>query len=392
MNKKLLLIAYDFPPILSPESIQVQRKMVALADAGMEIFVITAHANAYFELYDNNLLVKHPNIHIMRTKKPLLEWGINVLCKLLNITDRKLWWYFFARKKALKLIQDEGIAMLYTNSNPLVSHLVGLGVKRRYPGIRWIAHFSDPWTLNPYIRYPLRLQYRLNRYLEKHVIKNADKVTVTSEKTKRLLEKHFKSNIKTYVVPHFFDPEKYRYVKGGESPSIRIVYTGNLYGLRSIKHLLDALQKYKKRGIEFAFYGKVNPKDIQRVYQLGLERIVSFHGQVSYDESLRIIDGADILLVVDAPLENSPFFPSKLVDYIGAKKPIFALTPKNSTTGEILTLIHNDKLIAEGDNEEEISQVLSKIINREFGAKTYENIERFNMHHAATILETILFS
>jgi hypothetical protein len=36
---------------------------------------------------------------------------------------------------------------------------------------------------------------------------------------------------------------------------------------------------------------------------------------------------ADLLLVVDAPAERSPFLPSKLVEYVGAGRPIAAFSP-----------------------------------------------------------------
>ena len=37
-----------------------------------------------------------------------------------------------------------------------------------------------------------------------------------------------------------------------------------------------------------------------------------------------------MLLILDAPFKISVFFPSKLVDYIGANKPILAITPEGS--------------------------------------------------------------
>ena len=40
-----------------------------------------------------------------------------------------------------------------------------------------------------------------------------------------------------------------------------------------------------------------------------------------------MMESADLLLIVDAPGEISVFLPSKLVDYIGAGRPICALTP-----------------------------------------------------------------
>jgi hypothetical protein len=40
---------------------------------------------------------------------------------------------------------------------------------------------------------------------------------------------------------------------------------------------------------------------------------------------------ADGLLVIDAPAEESVFLPSKLIDYIGAGRPILGLTPPGTS-------------------------------------------------------------
>jgi glycosyltransferase involved in cell wall biosynthesis len=54
---------------------------------------------------------------------------------------------------------------------------------------------------------------------------------------------------------------------------------------------------------------------------------VQFHEQLPYKESLKKCAGCDVLLLIDAATSiPSPFLPSKLVDYLAFKKPIFGLT------------------------------------------------------------------
>src|SRR6185312_7698921 len=57
---------------------------------------------------------------------------------------------------------------------------------------------------------------------------------------------------------------------------------------------------------------------------------------VSYEESLRLMCTADALLIIDAPFEHNVFFPSKLVEYLWARRPILALTPPG-TSADIVT-------------------------------------------------------
>jgi hypothetical protein len=391
VDKSVLFIAYDYPPILSPESIQIQRRALALAEEGVKVFVLTAHQSPLFETLDPSLVATHPNITIVSALRPCFEKLLNIVCKVAEITDRKFWWQFYALPVAKKLIETEQIGVIYSHATPLVDHLIGLKLKTAFPALRWIAHFSDPWTLNPYITYRTRWQLRLNRKLEARVLQTADAVTVTSERTKTLFAAHFPIEAKISVLPHVFDPGLYASAKPNSGNKTVIVHTGNIYGLRSIAPLLEALNRTKPTDQEFHFYGRIKPSEACMVQELGLEDCVKIFPQIPYLESIRVINEADMLLVVDAPLENSPFFPSKLADYIGAGKPIIALTPSDSATADILHTIGNDKLIASSDSLEGINALLPKI-SRNKETRTYRHIEAFDMTRSFPHIKKVFFA
>lgn len=207
-------------------------------------------------------------------------------------------------------------------------------------------------------------------------MKSCDILTVTSIKTKGLFieEFNFLKN-KIHVLPHTFDKKKY--FKGIKKLDKKVVvHTGNIYGLRTLKYFLEALRELDLQNYEFHFYGKVKMEEISLVEEYNLKNVIKIYSQISYLESLHVISNADYLMVVDAPLKSSPFFPSKLADYIGAKKPIIALTPKNSATCDILNSINNNKMIASSDSVNEIKKVLLGLENKE---KSYTNIDFYSM-------------
>jgi len=381
MNKKnILLITYDFPGILSPESIQVQRRAICLANNGHKVFVLTSHENPLFESYDNELLIENENIFIFRTKRPYFEYILNVYFKLYDIADRKHWWKYYAVQFAKKMIKKYNINLLYSDSHPFVSHLVGFEVKKSFPDLYWVAHFSDPWTLNPYTTYKTKIQKNINIKLEQKILTLCDSLTVTSDKTKDLYLKHFKFlNNKISTVPHMFDASLYNNKIGITKNKISIIHTGNIYGLRTIKYLLEVLRENEYMNLEFIFYGKVKREEIDLISKYKLLETVKIYSQISYKKSIDIISNADFLLVVDAPLVDSPFFPSKLVDYIGSNKPIFALTSKKSSTEDILKFISNDQFIASADCKKDITVVLERM-NHEY-SNSFKNIEYFNMNN-----------
>ncbi len=68
------------------------------------------------------------------------------------------------------------------------------------------------------------------------------------------------------------------------------------------------------------------------------EGLVDFQRTVGYEESLDLMTSAHGLLVIDAPAAESVFLPSKLVDYIGAGRPVLGMTPPGTATRLITEL------------------------------------------------------
>ena len=68
---------------------------------------------------------------------------------------------------------------------------------------------------------------------------------------------------------------------------------------------------------------------------------------------------ADALLVLDAPAEASVFLPSKLIDYIGARRPIFGITPPGVSASLIRELGGE---VADPGDAHAIADGLSRVI------------------------------
>ncbi|CCO23239.1 glycosyltransferase [Maridesulfovibrio hydrothermalis] len=360
MKKSILFIAYDFPPILSPESIQVQRRAITLAGNGHRVHVLTCCSQPDFEFLDPALVRYHDNLTIHRINRIPCEKWLHYLCAGLEITDRKFWWRFPAAKAALRLISEFNIENLYTHSTPLVNHLTGLAVKKANPELNWTAHFSDPWTLNPYVSYRSRLQKKINKIFEKSVISKADTITVTSDKTRDLFVSGLDADAsRIKVLPHVFDPALYTR-KTTESQKKIVAHTGNIYGLRSAAPFIEAVANVRPENLEFHFYGRMKDEE-RRLAEEKCPELIKFFDPIPYLDSIRVLSEADILMVIDAPLKDSPFFPSKLADYIGAGKPVVALTPLSSTTTSIVRDIQKDLLVADSADVPSIAALLRRI-------------------------------
>jgi glycosyltransferase involved in cell wall biosynthesis len=134
---------------------------------------------------------------------------------------------------------------------------------------------------------------------------------------------------------------------------ITVRYIGNFYGCRQPHGFLKALQQFpheQRPQIRIEFIGSSTQSLRETIRTLGLDDVVFTFPPVSYRDSLRLMSSADILLVIDAPTEKNPFLPSKLIDYIGASKPILGITPPGTSQKLIeemgFLVAHPDNLVA----------------------------------------------
>lgn len=342
----LLYISYDFPPILSPESIQSCRTAKYLFLRGWEPLVLASEEEPVFESIDPELSTLIPKgLEIHRSESfPLVFFMkmLQVYHALLGDPDRKRWWVKHALPLALNIISEKKPDLIYSHANPLTCHMLALTLKQKTE-LPWVAHFSDPWVDNPYFRYRDPIRKRLNQRLEKLAFDNADAVIFTTDETRKIYSKKYPHQ-KFFVVPHSFDPDILNISPNQEERnSLQFVHTGSVYGLRTPEPLFQGLSSFIgrypgiKSSLEFLFVGRFDRRFRPLIRRYGLGDVVKIRGTVPYLESLRILKKADVLLLIEAASEEeSIFLPSKLVDYVGIGKPIFAITPSKGPTARFI--------------------------------------------------------
>jgi hypothetical protein len=215
--------------------------------------------------------------------------------------------------------------------------LVGLRLQRRLR-LPWVAHFSDPWSDNPF-RAADVLANRINRRRERDTIAAADRVIFTSRETRELVMAKYPAawRTKADVLPHSFDPALYP-ERAAKQDRIVIRHLGNFYGARTPYPLFRALRALWDRdralldGVAVELVGRI-PLGMRwhPSWRALPDGLVTVRSTVPYSESLRLMSEADLLLVMDAPAEISVFLPSKLIDYLGAGTPIMGIVPPGTS-------------------------------------------------------------
>ncbi len=323
---RLIFLSWCYPPMNVPRAVQVARLAGATAIRPLEIFCAAAGESAPG---DGVTVRRLPD----RNHVPFAARGtIGRVAAALAVPDTQRGW----ARAAAREIAARGVAaddVLVTFGQPMSDHLAGLELKRRF-GMRWIAHFSDPWSDNPFAaRVPL---FRLrNRRLERSVVAAADHLLLTSVETVELVMRKYPAawRAKASVLPHAFDARLYP-PRAAASGPLMLRYLGSLYGERSPIPLLRGIESLTQRAPALAarltieFIGDTAPRFKDAAARLALPPgLARFLPAIPYESALAAMRAADILVHIDAPADQSVFLASKLIDYIGARRPILGVTP-----------------------------------------------------------------
>lgn len=368
--KNILFVSYHFPPIGGVGVQRTLKYIKYLPYFGWKPFVLT-QKGAKWKTDESELLSYLPaNAEILRVKPWVHIWEFfpaassfwgkirNTFTKVLNyisIPDRAIFWCLPSIRKAVRLIKNKNIEVIYTTSPPNSTHLLGylLSQITKRP---WIADFRDPWVEDPLIdrnKFSSRIRLKIQTPMEARVIASTQRITVTTEQTREGFIKKYGSLVsqKISVIPNGYDPEDFAGLEPlGHNNKFRITYTGSLRSLRTCIPFLQALQELLKekpelrKEISVTFFGQQKSQEAVFVKKAGLSDIVKFHGYVSHKESLQHQISSDVLLLfmtVPSSKGGGQILPAKIFEYIASGKPILGILPPEGEAGK---LIQNENL------------------------------------------------
>jgi glycosyltransferase involved in cell wall biosynthesis len=355
MTRRLLAISWEMPPLSGPRAVQVGRMLKFLVPLGWDSTVVCFAPRARRYGQDDELAesLRTPGVTLVPVRSPedtlfvRAVWRIVPPLKLLP--DEHSVWIRPASRTALRLARTARFDVLVSFGQPWSDHLIGRRVHRA-TGLPWIAHFSDPWIDSPYL-IGQSWQRRLWARMEAEVVRHANALVFTNTQTAAWVMRKYPREWqrKVHVVPHGFDPDVVEKLAGARNQRgaaaqgpLTIAHTGRFYeGMRTPEPLLRALAALTRRRpiakeLRVAFVGPADRSHRRLAIELGLDEMVEFTGRLPFAESLRRAADADVLMVIDAPSDDSLFLPSKLIDYLPLDKPILALTPPHGASADVV--------------------------------------------------------
>jgi glycosyltransferase involved in cell wall biosynthesis len=419
--KKFLIITYYWPPG-SGAGVQRWLKFARyLPEYGWEPVILTVDPDyAAYPALDNSLEKDLPEgIKVHRTKAT--DWfriysrdksnvpsagfakskGNSFKEKVLRfirgnffIPDPRRGWNRFAYKKAIEIIESEKINHIITTSPPHSTQLIGLKLKKKYPGIKWIADLRDPWTDIYYYKqfYPTFISKMIDRSFEINVLKSSVKIITVGKSLKDLfVSKVPEIESKIEVITNGYDEDDFKEAINIIPERFTISYIGTLSETYPVEGLLSSLEKLKNEGKDFLFrlIGTVSPVQKEKILKkLGTES-TKFIPYVSHNEAINyMMSSSVLLLIIPDHHSNRSILTGKLFEYLASGKPVLCLGPGDGDAAAILSESGTGKTFAYNDFVS-IAAYLSVLLNV-ISNPPDNKIKKFSRKELTNLLTSIL--
>lgn len=387
--KRVLIITYYWPPSGGAGVQRVLKFVKYLPEFGISPVVLTVDpSQASYPRLDSSLEADIPeSVRVVRTssseplrmlmaiagrkavphagfadnaKPGLLQRAMRWVRGNLLIPDARRGWVRHAVQAAECIIRAEQIDAVLISSPPHSAQLIGLELKKRWPGLRIVADMRDPWTDIFYVNelFEGKRAKRRNAAWEAQVVKQADAITVVGPSMKQALAQRYGAevNAKTSVITNGFDEEDLERI--GKIPltaeRFRITYVGTMAGSYAPGVLFEAVLKVLAANpaiaLELRFVGGEFPEVRKMAEAAGLGGRCTWEGQVPHDEALREMAAAQmLLLVIPQGIGDERILTGKLFEYIGVGRPILGIGPAHGDAAAVIESCSAGRMFGRGE-------------------------------------------
>ena len=335
--RKLLIIAYAFPPFPAPGSARAWRFYKYLPEFGYETHILTASRP------------DKPLPRVTFVPPPPRSFLERVLRKFFFPADDDVLWIHPAITAAKRLIAETPVDAVLSTIPPIHGHTVAYLLKKR-TGLPWIADYRDPVVGNPF-RTTQGLPGLVDRVMDRRFFRTADLlVAVTDRVVAEWIQSRPEVAGKTAVLWNGFDPDEYIVPKPIPLRSYRVLaHIGSFYGGRNPVVPMASIDRLIGRGVlnperlRLRFIGPLEPairSKNQRLFdQLTALGCLECCPAIPRAQALEAMIEADQLMLADNNDSSvGQTVPAKLFEYIRVGRPILALTTSGSPVERILAL------------------------------------------------------
>lgn len=368
---KVLILCYDFPPLISIGGQRPYSWYKYLPNA--EVTVITRHWSRNIlqtedyvkatstevlveENEQGNKVIRVPFVPNFRDRL-LIRFGYSRLTtfrKMLTlfysfsehlffVFDSKAAIYFEAQKQMARQKPD----VILATGEPFIlfkyAHL--LAAEHR---VKWVADYRDGWTTNQAKQkwsVWQRLTFGFFRWREKKYLSNASLVTTAAPAYAEVLQTIHPEK-KIQVVYNGFDEDAFSSTASylPETDKFIITYAGTIYPHQNLEMFLQGVKDFlfnphrQPVPVEIRFYGfQSQPEAVQRIknFDEKLQPHLVFLPKIPYSELAQQLQQSHLLLLLSK--KGADWLNAKVFDYLAAKRKILLVENDQGVLEQIIT-------------------------------------------------------
>jgi glycosyltransferase involved in cell wall biosynthesis len=376
--KRLLMIAFHFPPLAGSSGIQRTISFARhLPRFGWEPLVLTAHPRAYERVSDDQLGDVPSAVVVERAFALDSARHLAILGRYPAFSarpDRWITWWLGAVPEGLAMIRKYRPDALWSTYPIATAHKIGHTL-HRISGLPWIADFRDPMAQDGYPADPKT--WRTFRAIEERALRGASFSVFATPGAARMYRQRYPDVpvARLAVIENGYDEESFARLESSDSGPLlpgtfTLIHSGIVYpSERDPTQLFQALRSMLDEG-------RVKPGELRvrlrapaheallanLIDKFRLAEVVELCPPIPYHRALQEMMRADGLLVLQASNCNEQI-PAKVYEYLRCRRPIMALTDPAGDTAILLRKagIHS---IARLDSAQEIALELGRFLDQ----------------------------
>jgi len=378
--KRLLMIAFHFPPLVGSSGIQRTISFARhLPRFGWEPLILTAHPRAYERVSDDQLKDLPSDTIVERAFALDSSRHLAVMGRYPAFAarpDRWVTWWLGAVPNGLQMIRKYRPHAVWSTYPIATAHKIG-STLHRLSGLPWIADFRDPMAQDGYPADPKTWQSF--KEIEEAALRSASFGVFVTPGSARLYHERYPDipNARLAVIENGYDEDDFAPLDGSaprKGPllpdTFTLLHSGIVYPIeRDPTQLFRALRLMLDEGSLKPGELRVRLRATAHEALLAtlidtfrVAEIVELAPPIPYRQTLEEMMRADGLLVLQASNCNEQI-PAKVYEYLRCQRPIIALTDPAGDTSRLLSKsgIHN---IARLDSAEDIALALRRFLDQ----------------------------
>lgn len=286
------------------------------------------------------------------------------------------------------------IDVVNTVNNPLHLHVIGFLLNVAF-GIPWVAEYRDPLVNNPDRGIATKF---LALIVEKLVVLRADRIVwwdgIQMPDDYFEMRYGLSKRVRKTPVGAGFNANSFENSFTQQHDKFTITYAGSFYeGWIEPYNFFEGLAHHQSKyenDLKVQFFGDWNDEYEKRARELDLLDIIEYKGYVPHEEVVPELKGSDLLLYIGGQDSgNSRNVPSKVMDYIGAKRPILAIVDEDFRVANIVEE-HSFGIAVSPDLPEAIASAIETVRSGDYIYEPTEAIiEDFSRRHRVEYLAKV---